>query len=185
MKRKRYSREDWLDLAQRELAQHGADALRLEAICDAAGMTRGSFYHHFESHPEFLLALVAHWRVRDTDRIASEVATIPDAETAMAQLTDLALKIDFRFELGLRELARRRPDIAAAIAKVDETRVGFLAGLYERFFGIEPAKARLAAHCEYAAYCGIILLDPDIAEADQRALADFYYDMVQAHFARA
>src|SRR5688500_82529 len=42
----RWTREDWVELAVARLKADGAGALTLEALCLAAGRTKGSFYHH-------------------------------------------------------------------------------------------------------------------------------------------
>ena len=44
------------------LSEEGPPALSLERLTEAAGRTKGSFYHHFQGRDGFLAALVAHWR---------------------------------------------------------------------------------------------------------------------------
>jgi TetR/AcrR family transcriptional regulator, transcriptional repressor for nem operon len=39
----------------------GYTAARIEDICDAAGLTKGSFFHHFKSKEDLALAAAEHW----------------------------------------------------------------------------------------------------------------------------
>jgi len=52
-------RRDLLDSAAKICAEHGVGALTLQAVADAAGVTKGGLLHHFESRQELLEALFA------------------------------------------------------------------------------------------------------------------------------
>ncbi|MFY0534883.1 TetR/AcrR family transcriptional regulator [Nannocystis pusilla] len=47
-----------LDAAERLVADKGYEAMSLQDLLDALGMSKGAFYHYFESKPDVLLALV-------------------------------------------------------------------------------------------------------------------------------
>ncbi|MFZ6180810.1 TetR/AcrR family transcriptional regulator [Nannocystis pusilla] len=47
-----------LDAAERLVATKGYDAMSLQDLLDALGMSKGAFYHYFESKPDVLLGLV-------------------------------------------------------------------------------------------------------------------------------
>ena len=53
--------EDWLNLALQELKEHGYTALKAQPLAKKLNVTRGSFYHHFESLEAFHTAVIAHW----------------------------------------------------------------------------------------------------------------------------
>ena len=54
----RLSAEDWLEVGYTVLAQEGVRALKVERLCQQAGVTRGSFYWHFEDIDNYRAALV-------------------------------------------------------------------------------------------------------------------------------
>lgn len=56
------SKTKLLDAALRVVRQRGYAATRVEDICAAAGVTKGSFFHHFSSKEEMALAAAEHWR---------------------------------------------------------------------------------------------------------------------------
>jgi TetR/AcrR family transcriptional regulator, transcriptional repressor for nem operon len=43
------SKEKLLDAALQVIRTKGYTATRIEDICEAAGLTKGSFFHHFKS----------------------------------------------------------------------------------------------------------------------------------------
>ena len=182
MKSVRLTREGWLELGLEALASHGPAALKLAEICKAAGVTRGSFYHHFTDHGEFLEAMVRHRHAIEADVLAEALPDGTETETAMEALTDLAIGLDYRLELGLRELARVHPPVARAMAEVDATRVAIMSPLYAAFYGISEAEARDASVLEYGTFLGLMLMDPDRSETEQRRLYGVYLSMQRARY---
>jgi TetR/AcrR family transcriptional repressor of nem operon len=55
------SRIRLLDSALRVIRTKGYTATTVDDICLAAGVTKGSFFHHFASKEDLALAAVAHW----------------------------------------------------------------------------------------------------------------------------
>ncbi|HEV6955073.1 MAG TPA: helix-turn-helix domain-containing protein [Promicromonospora sp.] len=55
--RRERTRERLLDAAYAVFAQHGIHGASIEAVCEAAGFTRGAFYSNFSSKEELFLAL--------------------------------------------------------------------------------------------------------------------------------
>ncbi len=174
MTSRRFRKEDWIVLGLAELSAKGPEAVKLEAICKAAGLTRGSFYHHFADHEGYLTALAHRWReTRTTDVAAAIDPATPPADQSGA-LTEAALQIDYRLELGMRELGRRVPAIGRILREADAARLAVLTTLYRSRYDLDAATAESLAFIEYAAFNGIILLEPDMPEERQRALAALY-----------
>ncbi len=174
MKKRRFSKEDWIALGLEELSANGSEAVKLEAICKAAGLTRGSFYHHFDDHESFLVGLAQTWLTAQTEDIAATLDPDASAKDQTAALTQAAIEIDYRLELGMRELGRRLPAVNAVIERADSLRLEVVSGLYQGRYGLDPATASEFAYLEYAAFSGIILLDPDMPPERQKALAALF-----------
>lgn len=60
------SRTKLLDAALNVVRAKGYTATRVEDICAAAGVTKGSFFHHFDSKDDLALAAAAHWNAGAT-----------------------------------------------------------------------------------------------------------------------
>jgi TetR/AcrR family transcriptional repressor of nem operon len=52
-----------LNAALHVIRAKGYSATRIEDICDAAHLTKGSFFHHFKSKEELALAAAEHWSI--------------------------------------------------------------------------------------------------------------------------
>ncbi|HTU51315.1 MAG TPA: TetR/AcrR family transcriptional regulator [Acidobacteriaceae bacterium] len=50
-----------LNAALRVIRAKGYSATRIEDVCEAAGLTKGSFFHHFKSKEEMALAAAEYW----------------------------------------------------------------------------------------------------------------------------
>ena len=59
---KHNSRTRLLDAALDLIRAKGYAATAVDEICHRAGVTKGSFFHHFRSKDDLALAAVAHWR---------------------------------------------------------------------------------------------------------------------------
>ena len=55
------SREKLLNAALQVIRAKGYTATRIEDICEVAGLTKGSFFHHFKSKEELAVAAAEHW----------------------------------------------------------------------------------------------------------------------------
>ena len=62
-KRTRFSRTDWLARAMDVLSRKGGARLRINDLCQELGVTKGSFYAHFEDRADFVRQFVAYWAV--------------------------------------------------------------------------------------------------------------------------
>ncbi len=58
------SRETWLTAALEQLRSEGSGGLAVDRIARRLGVTRGSFYHHFENLEDLVDQLPTHWMHR-------------------------------------------------------------------------------------------------------------------------
>jgi TetR/AcrR family transcriptional regulator, transcriptional repressor for nem operon len=80
-----------LDAALSVIRAKGYAATRIEDICEAAGLTKGSFFHHFKSKEELAVEAAEHWRVATADVFAfAAYRALPDP------LDRLLAYVDFR-----------------------------------------------------------------------------------------
>lgn len=132
------SRDAWLDAAGTAVAEGGFDDVRVLTLAKQLGVTRGSFYWHFESHAELVVSFLDRWRDRRLSEIAFLEANPGDSETELHRIFRLVLSEperntrQMRVELAVRDFARRDPYAARIVAEVDRTRIAYCASLLER-----------------------------------------------------
>lgn len=179
VRKRRFQREDWVHLGLSELSEKGVESVKLEAICKASGLTKGSFYHHFEDHPAFLVAMAEAWFDLQADVIIDDLeqAEIPD--DVYQRLNAAIMDIDFPLELGMREIARRAETVAKVVKRMDSRRLEVLQKIYQRRFGLSPSDARVFARLEYAAFNGAVLIAPDMTANDLNNMGSQFNEMVR------
>jgi AcrR family transcriptional regulator len=122
----RFSRSDWLSLGERLLSEEGLEAMSLERLTEAAGRTKGSFYHHFGSRDDFLAALTQHWRDTAVEAAARPYRDDPRPAAWQALLHDAPFQLNQPFERALRRLAVAEPIVRAGVERVDRERIDSL-----------------------------------------------------------
>src|SRR5260370_13787965 len=69
----RTPRRRWIDEGLRALAAGGPDAVRIEPLAKALGVTRGGFYWHFEDREALLTEMLDTWERAATDEVIERV----------------------------------------------------------------------------------------------------------------
>ena len=148
----RLTPDDWLDAAFQAVAEGGFDNVRVLAIADTLGVTRGSFYWHFADHAGLIRALLARWRQREIDTIADlKSQSTPDARADLERLLEAALAHagadlrNMRFELALRGLGRRDRAVADMLLEIDQLRMDVFEQKFQRLTGDGKTAAELGA----------------------------------------
>jgi AcrR family transcriptional regulator len=143
----RTPRQRWIDEGLRALAGGGPDAVRIDVLARAIGVSRGGFYWYFADRGALLAELLDAWeRTALTEVIARVEAEGGDARARLWRLFDLAsvardlLPID----LAVRDWARRDPAVAGRLRRVDNARMAYLRTL---FGGFVEDEADVEARC--------------------------------------
>lgn len=64
------SKAKLLDATIRIVRTKGYNATRIEDVCAEAGVTKGSFFHHFKSKDDLAVAALEHWKASSSDLFA-------------------------------------------------------------------------------------------------------------------
>ncbi|MEM7338254.1 MAG: TetR/AcrR family transcriptional regulator [Actinomycetota bacterium] len=153
----RTSQADWLAAAFELLSSGGIDALKVEPLAKHLGVTKGSFYHHFEDRRALHLAVLAAWENAGTEAIIVDVDRDQSEPAArLAALVDAAMVADptaDELESAIRAWAGADPEVAAAVERVDERRLAYVTDLLVDA-GFSRAVARRRARLLYRAMIG-------------------------------
>jgi AcrR family transcriptional regulator len=129
----RTPRKAWVDAGLEALAAGGPDAVRVEALAQSLGVTKGGFYWHFADRPALLLEMLDTWEKAAVEDVIARLESEPAEPRAKLQhLFKLAAAAPeaLAVELALRDWARRDRDIAARLQRVDDRRMTYLRSLF-------------------------------------------------------
>ena len=134
-RRREATRQKLLDAAAQVFAEVGLDGASVEAICEAAGFTRGAFYSNFESKDELFLELAGRVARERVDAVRGRVAELERAGMLTRipadpfQVVQSVLDVSADDRLGvllmseIRIHALRNPQLAVAyLAQEEEMR---------------------------------------------------------------
>lgn len=150
----RYTKEDWMKLGARLLAEEGAAALTIERLTAAAGRTRGSFYHHFADRDAFVAAMMARWRVEVIDVWGLRYQQAGSPAELRRLMREQPMELDHQFERAARRWAASEPIVREALDQVDRMRVEGL-GCVLAHLRPELDDPQSAAFVQYAALVGM------------------------------
>lgn len=154
----RLNREDWLRGAFSMLTEGTIADVKVEPLAKRLGVTKGSFYWHFDDRPALLAALLDYWVHIDTEAIIELVGEgdVADPVEALRQLVTVTFGNSSEFdnvEAAIRDWASADPTAAKVCSEIDERRLGYVTDLLIAA-GVEPAAALERAHLFYRIVIG-------------------------------
>jgi len=170
----RLEKTDWLDFALSELAEKGHDALKAQTLAAGLGVTRRSFYWHFEDLEAFKRDLIAHWTDRTTEELVRAVVREGDAQAQLVGLMARAFRSGASMERAVRAWATADDHVASLVAAVDWRRIRFAEQLLAAL-GVAEAEIGPRARMLYWASIGRLMMahpeDQGLSEAEIVKLA--------------
>jgi AcrR family transcriptional regulator len=131
----RTPRSSWIEEGLRALGVGGPDAVRIEALAEALGVTKGGFYWHFDDRRALLDEMLDTWeRVVIDEAIERVEEGGGDATSKLERLLALASSKQARalgsIDLAIRDWARRDQAVARRLRRVDNRRMEYLRSLF-------------------------------------------------------
>src|SRR5215210_2468856 len=132
----RTPRTTWIQEGLRALGVGGPDAVRVEKLALALGVTKGGFYWHFEDRPALLEEMLDAWERLVVDEVIDRVESEGgDARAKLRRLGALAASSRelTKIELAVRDWARRDRAVARRLRGIDNRRMEYMRGLFGEF----------------------------------------------------
>ncbi len=124
--RARLSADDWVTAALEVLVSDGISAVKVLPLAKRLGVTRGSFYWHFENHEALLNRLLEVWEETNSGsiiRAATLEGSIVDRYVALMRCWLGMERFDPRLEVAVRNWGRSNPELWQKLRATDERRV--------------------------------------------------------------
>jgi AcrR family transcriptional regulator len=146
----RTPRSSWIDEGLRALAAGGPDAVRIEPLARALGVTKGGFYWHFDDRRALLKEMLDAWERESVDEVIERVeGGGGHARDKLRRLSAIAASSDeaLRIDLAIRDWARRDRTVARRLRRVDNRRMDYMRSLFGAFC---PDEDEVEARCMLA-----------------------------------
>ena len=128
----RTPRSRWIEEGLRALAAGGPDAVRVEALAQALGVTKGGFYGHFADRGALLEEMLNTWERKAIDEVLERVERHGgDVRTRLRLAGALTFSGELLpIDLAIRDWARRDQAVADRLRRVDNRRMDYLRFLF-------------------------------------------------------
>jgi TetR/AcrR family transcriptional repressor of nem operon len=120
------AKERILDAAQQLVMERGFNATTVDAILEAAGASKGAFFHHFSSKAELGQVMVERYARADADMFDRLMAV---AESRTSDPAEQLIEFVKVFEAGIEDLSLAQPSCL------------FVSFIYEQFPGQDDTRA--------------------------------------------
>lgn len=173
--------DDWVQAGYALLAEEGIEALKIDRLCRRLGVTKGSFYWHFDGMPSYRAALVESWgELRDEDRRAfDDMSDLPPRARLSSMMTSLVSPRHWRLERAMREWARSDDDVAESVRAADRRLLHAVRTAFVDY-GFDADEADMRANATFAAGIGFLHLSGATPEARDAARGERFLDLMLA-----
>ncbi|MDH3200521.1 MAG: TetR/AcrR family transcriptional regulator [Myxococcales bacterium] len=150
----RLSAARWTEMALQVLADRGIEAVRVEPLARALGVTKGSFYWHFADRQDLFDSLLLQWeRLATLNVIEAVELACDEPDERLRELTRLVFRHGGPLDRAVRAWASHDEEAAHVVERVDTQRYAFVRGLLEAH-GLAPTTAAMRARLLYTSLIG-------------------------------
>jgi AcrR family transcriptional regulator len=126
--------DSWIEEGLRALAAGGPEAVRIESLAQALGVSKGGFYWQFDDRGALLESMLDSWERASVDDVIEAVEGGGGAaRKKLRRLFALAGREPLRTELAIRDWSRRDRKVAARLRRVDNRRMDYMRSLFGDF----------------------------------------------------
>ena len=178
----RLTTDDWLQAGYTILAEDGLKSLKIDALCRRLGVTKGSFYWHFQDMAGYRAALIESWgNLRDDDRSRIEaVDELPPRERLVQMMASLVSPRHWTLERAMREWARTDEAVADSVRAADRRILAAVRRAIEDL-GFDAEDADLRANATFAAGIGFLHLLGHAPDSRLSEQSERFLDVMVAH----
>jgi AcrR family transcriptional regulator len=148
------SADSWAEAALEAIAAGGLDAVAVEPLARALGVTKGSFYWHFDSRDALVHAALDLWERRETTEVISGLEDEPDPQERIFKVFRRA---NSSYKAGRLYLALAAATgdalIGDVVRRVSARRLSYLNDCYQAL-GMDARDAQLWSTFAYATFIG-------------------------------
>jgi len=170
----------WLEEGLRVLAESGHPSLTIDLLAERLHLTKGSFYHHFNSRQDYTESLLSYWEkqmtldiIEATEKIGENFA---DRNAALIRLS--RMDQNSNLEVAIRAWALSNSLVRKYQQRVDKIRLDYLEKLFGMLTHDKETRKRMAL-IRYCMYVGTQQVLPKIRGETLSALYHELHRMLE------
>jgi len=132
-KKSRLSRREWLACAMDVLSKEGGARLNISPLCQKLGVTKGSFYAHFENQADFVAQLIGYWDEAFTQSVINKIDELKDQpanERLLALMRLLHNTQSAGYDSAFRAWSAQDLTVAKGVEMVDRRRFEYIRAIF-------------------------------------------------------
>ncbi|MEU2870535.1 TetR/AcrR family transcriptional regulator [Streptomyces olivoreticuli] len=168
----RTPRGKWIEEGMRVLSAGGPEAVRIESLAQALGVSKGGFYGYFGNRGALLTEMLDTWERQVAEAVIEQVeGGGGDARAKLERLFAIASSargpvMGTASDLAIRDWARRDEAVARRLRRVDNRRMAYLRSLF-RSLGLDEDEAEVRSMLVFTLRIGSHLVAVDHADRSQ------------------
>lgn len=149
---------DWEQSALELIAEKGVAGLGVEPLARRMGITKGSFYWHFNDREDLLRRALSRWESLDQQHLAAFAENMHDPHENLEAFFRRTSRQQLTHQVYNALLSAPHHDVVSDVLRqVTDRRMGFLTMAYEKL-GYGAGQALHHAQLTYCAYVGFLQL---------------------------
>ncbi|MEU3477475.1 TetR/AcrR family transcriptional regulator [Streptomyces sp. NPDC033754] len=136
----RTPRGRWIEEGLRALAAGGPEAVRIEPLAQALGVSKGGFYGYFANRDALLAEMLDTWEREVSEAVIERIESGGgESRAKLGRLFDFVQDVaegpvtGLAVDLAVRDWARRDETVAARLRRTDNRRMEYLRALFRDF----------------------------------------------------
>ncbi|WP_314619028.1 TetR/AcrR family transcriptional regulator [Streptomyces stackebrandtii] len=136
----RTPRGRWIEEGLRALAAGGPEAVRIEPLAQALGVSKGGFYGYFANRDALLAEMLDTWEREVSEAVIERIESGGgESRAKLGRLFDFVQGVaegpvtGLAVDLAVRDWARRDETVAARLRRTDNRRMEYLRALFRDF----------------------------------------------------
>jgi len=149
---------DWEQQALVLIAEKGIRSVAVESLAKRMGITKGSFYWHFQNRESLLEQSLIRWEKHDAINLQASLGAIEDPRERLRSFFRRTGREKLTHDVySSLCMASDHPQVEPLLERVAERRMKHIEKAYEEI-GFDPKQASHRARLTYSAYLGFLQL---------------------------
>lgn len=170
--------EAWCKAALNLITREGVQAVAVEPMTRALGVTKGSFYWHFENRDALVHETLKRWELDQTQDLFARFGSIEDPRARLRILMFAAFEdIENGLFFAALSSSSEDPRVKPFLERVSEQRLDYVTASFMAL-DLDPEEARrraLFAYANYVGYFHLLRAIPDRVKAVSDLSAYVHY----------